>query len=260
MSMCSAVVIPPLEITTESFFTRDMIDFSQTLFLTLLAGLAMPLGAVLAAANKFFPAWLDTEIRHGVIAFGGGALFSAVALVLVPEGVENLTITGVCFWFLLGGLCFLLLDLFLYRHKAPMSQLVAMMSDFIPEALALGAAIAAGGEQAVLLAGLMALQNLPEGFNASRELRASTRLKDRHIISAFVLLALFGPVCGAIGFYYLIGFPVVVSAIMVFAAGGILYVVFGDIAPQAKLENHWLTPMGAVAGFLLGVIGQMLIN
>ena len=47
---------------------------------------------------------------------------------------------------------------------------------------------------------------------------------------------------------------------MLFAAGGILYVVFQDIAPQAKLERHWSPPLGAVAGFLLGLIGQLLVS
>lgn len=44
---------------------------------------------------------------------------------------------------------------------------------------------------------------------------------------------------------------------MLFAAGGILYIIFQDIAPQSKLKNHWAPPLGAVAGFLLGVLGQV---
>jgi len=48
---------------------------------------------------------------------------------------------------------------------------------------------------------------------------------------------------------------------MIFSAGGILYITFTDIAPQAKLENHWLPAIGVVAGFLLGLIGhQFLVN
>ncbi|MEZ6108446.1 MAG: hypothetical protein R3B96_20695 [Pirellulaceae bacterium] len=50
------------------------------------------------------------------------------------------------------------------------------------------------------------------------------------------------------------------AAVMLFAAGGILYLVFQDIAPQARLKRHWSPPLGAVAGFLLGVIGQMLLD
>ena len=45
---------------------------------------------------------------------------------------------------------------------------------------------------------------------------------------------------------------------MLFASGGILYSVFQDIAPQVPLQRHWAPPLGAVAGFLLGMIGQLL--
>lgn len=45
----------------------------------------MPIGAANAAVARIRPHWLETEVRHGVIAFGGGALLSAVTLVLVPQ-------------------------------------------------------------------------------------------------------------------------------------------------------------------------------
>ena len=57
---------------------------------TLFAGLAMALGAIIANAEKDGKTFLEEEFRHGVVAFGGGALLSAVALVLVPEGIANL--------------------------------------------------------------------------------------------------------------------------------------------------------------------------
>jgi len=58
---------------------------------TLLAGLAMPLGAILACVENIKTKWIEEEFRHSVMAFGGGALFSAVALVLVPEGITHLS-------------------------------------------------------------------------------------------------------------------------------------------------------------------------
>ena len=73
-------------------------------------------------------------------------------------------------------------------------------------------------------------------------------------------ISLLGPVAGLAGYFWLSAYPTAVGAIMVFAAGGILYLTFQDIAPQAKLEKHWGPPLGAVAGFLLGLIGQMLIT
>ena len=119
---------------------------------TLLAGLAMPLGAVIACVEKIGKNWLEEEFRHSVTAFGGGALLSAVALVLVPDGIENLSSVAACSWFILGGLSFMALDIFLNKINTPASQLAAMLSDFIPESIALGAAFAMGSESAFLLA------------------------------------------------------------------------------------------------------------
>lgn len=235
-----------------------MDEVLQVIGLTLLAGAAMPIGAFTATIEHIQPDWLASEVRLGVLAFGGGALLSAVALVLVPEGTAELGVASVAAAFTLGGVCFLLLDVWLDRANAPLGNLIGMLSDFIPEALALGAAIAAGSSAAPLLAGLMALQNFPEGFNAFREMSASAASHAGRLLVGFALLSLVGPACGLIGYFFLAEATTVVSAIMVFASGGILYVVFGDIAPQAKVSKHWLPPMGAVAGFLLGVVGQML--
>lgn len=227
--------------------------------LTLLAGATIPLGGLLAAIESIRPRWLEEDFRHFIIAFGGGALLAAVALVLVPEGSEAVPVWQVGLWMILGSLAFLWLDMLLARKKSTASQLTAMLADFVPEALALGAAAASGGSAGLLLALLIALQNLPEGFNAFREIRSS-KMPTFKVLLMFCLLALLGPLCGLIGYYALAGHDTIIGSIMLFASGGILYLVFQDIAPQAKLERHWSPPLGAVAGFLLGLMGQLLLT
>ena len=71
------------------------------------------------------------------------------------------------------------------------------------------------------------------------------------------MMTLLGPIAGLSGYYFLSGYPQVVSGIMLFSAGGILYIIFQDIAPQCRLDKHWAPPLGAVAGFLLGVLGKV---
>lgn len=226
--------------------------------LTLLAGLAIPAGALLAKVEHLQPQWLERELRHSIIAFGGGALLAAVALVLIPEGSEGQSTLFTIGWFAAGALCFMLLDRWLASRKGNMSQLVAMLSDFFPEALALGAAFASQQNTAILLALIMTLQNLPEGFNAFREIQQSTQMKSVPILGVFVALALLGPIAGLSGYFWLSEYPDAVAAVMLFAGGGILYLIFQDIAPQAKLEKHWAPPLGAIAGFALGMLGDML--
>ncbi|WP_116473235.1 ZIP family metal transporter [Zobellella maritima] len=235
-----------------------MSELMMIVAFTLLAGMAMPLGALIACVERIHPAWLENEFRHSVIAFGGGALLSAVALVLVPDGIGSLDPVMAALCFCGGGLAFMTLDIVLFKLRTPASQLSAMLSDFIPESLALGAAFAMGASgSGVLLAVLMALQNLPEGFNAFRELNASSGYSRFKIIALFALMALCGPAAGLSGYLWLAESPSLVAGIMLFASGGILYSVFQDIAPQAVLDRHWAPPMGAVLGFILGMVGHM---
>ncbi|MCY4430286.1 MAG: ZIP family metal transporter [Rhodospirillales bacterium] len=230
----------------------------KVLLWTTLAGACIPLGAGLAHIERIRPKWLEEEFRHFVIAFGGGVLLGAVALILVPEGIERLPQpAAVVALMLLGGGAFMLVDRWQARRKRATPQFIAMAADFVPESLALGGMFAAGAEGAALLALLIGLQNLPEGFNAWRELASGTF--NRGIaVASMVLLAALGPICGLIGWFWLADRDAVLGGIMVFAAGGILYLTFQDIAPQSKLERHWAPPLGAVLGFALALLAQML--
>ena len=229
----------------------------SVVIIALLAGLAMPVGALLAFNESIQPRWLDQEIRHGVIALGAGALISAVALVLVPEGIVHHSPLTASLCFVGGAVAFMALDIYLARRKTPASQLAAMLSDFIPESLALGTTAAMGGGT-LLLGILIAIQNLPEGFNAYREMTESSAAKPKRLIWQFVIMALFGPLMALVGYFWLAEFPALIGGIMLFAAGGILYSVFQDMAPNIRMENRWLPPMGAIVGFLIGLLGFML--
>ena len=222
---------------------------------TAAAGACIPLGTGLARVEHIRPRWLEEEFRHFVIALGGGALVGAVALVLVPEGIERLPVPwAVGVLMLAGGGAFMALERVQASRATP--QFTAMAADFLPESLALGGMFAANAEGAVLLALLIALQNLPEGFNAWREL-AAARFNARAALALMALLALLGPLCGLAGWFWLAGHDAVLGAVLVFAAGGILYLTFQDIAPQARLERHWAPPLGAVLGFALALLAKM---
>lgn len=225
---------------------------------TWLAGLAMPAGALVARVRISKTEWVEKEFRHGVMAFGGGALLSAVALVLVPEGIKPHTPVAASLLFIAGGLAFMALDIILKKIDTPASQLAAMLSDFLPESMALGSAFASGNDNAFLLALMIALQNFPEGFNAYREMSQAPSFKPIKTLVIYAAMSGLGPLAGVSGFLWLADYPMIITSIMLVASGGILYSVFQDIAPQVKLENHWGPPMGAVLGFVLGMVGFMI--
>lgn len=225
-----------------------------------LAGACIPAGASLARAERLQRRELKAELAHFTVALGGGVLVGAVALVLVPEGVAHLTdpplATGLM---LAGGIGFMAIDVVLARRRSEAPQFVATAADFVPESLALGGMFAVGADGAALLALLIGLQNLPEGFNAWRELRARG-LGGRVAMTHLCVLAAFGPVCGVAGWLWLSGHEAVLAAIMLAAAGGILYLTFQDIAPRARMERHWAPPLGAVVGFALALAGSMALD
>lgn len=220
-----------------------------------LAGLAMPLGAALARMTE---RRLHAPTLHFITAFGGGALVSAVALVLVPEGSDALPAWIAVATFAAGGAAFLLLDRALAARGGSGAQLLAMLLDYAPEAAALGALFAVDPTTSGLLAGLIFLQNLPEGFSSFREIEDSARVPAGRIILLFSGLALIGPACAAVGQLVLSDQHGVLGAVMLFASGGILYLVFEDIAPATRLAGDWRPPLGAVGGFALGLAGHLM--
>jgi len=230
----------------------------QIVLLTTAAGICIPAGGLLASFERVHSQWLEKELRHFIIAFGGGLLLGAVTIVLVPEGIDNMHNS---LWsipvILSGGLVFFFIERLLGVYKNESPQLMGMILDYIPEAIALGGLIALKPSSGPLLALLIGLQNLPEGFNAYRELKQHNR-HDKVIVKMGIL-ALLGPIAGLAGYFYLSDHQHLLGGIMLFASGGILYLIFQDIAPQSRLARHWAPPLGAVFGFCLALFGHLLM-
>jgi len=199
------------------------------------------------------------EFVHGVTAFGGGILLAAVAFALVPEGMKELNAWQLTGLFAAGGVTFCFVDAWLQKHEGNVSQFMAMILDFVPEAVSLGAVFTVNPKVGILLAIFIAAQNFPEGFNAYRELK-SAKLATKTALIGLLGVSFFGPLSAIMGYCWLSNAPQVTAMIMSFSAGGILYLVFQDIAPQAKMERHWMPPLGAVLGFIIGMLSKQLLG
>jgi ZIP family zinc transporter len=236
-----------------------MSEFMQMIVLTWLAGIASFVGGVIAKHEGSADTEGKRELIHGIVAFGGGILVAAVAFALVPEGMAYLPPVGLATTFALGGVAFCTFDAQLSSRGGSKAQFLAMLMDFVPEALALGALFHHDHRTAILLAIFIGAQNLPEGFNAYREVTAGG-IKTRSALVVLFAVSLLGPVAGLLGYLCLRDLPVLTASIMSFAGGGILYLIFQDIAPQSKLQRHWTPPLGAVLGFLVGMIGKQILG
>lgn len=236
-----------------------MSEIALIILIAWLAGVAAFAGGVVARLEGSEDTEAKAEFVHGVVAFGGGVLLAAVAFALVPEGMARLGAPALAASFVTGGVVFSGADGYLQKRGESSAQFMAMLMDFVPEAIALGALLADDRALGALLAALIAAQNLPEGFASYREMVRSGN-RPRTVLLALLGISALGPLASASGYLYLRDHAQFVAAVMVFAAGGITYLVFQDIAPQARMRRHWLPTLGAVAGFACGMLARQLID
>jgi len=128
----------------------------------------------------------------------------------------------------------------------------------VPEGMTIGASYASNngvmGSAALILAVLIGLHNIPEGMAVSVPLISGGMSKPK----AVLLTALSGlpTVVGALlGFWIGELGPMGLAMSLGFASGAMLYVVFGEILPQAILMYHSKLPaFAAITGILVGML------
>ena len=127
----------------------------------------------------------------------------------------------------------------------------------VPEGMTIGASYASNngvmGSAALVLAVLIGLHNIPEGMAVSVPLIAGGMPKWKSVLITAssgvptMIGALLGFLLGEIG-------PLGLAISLGFASGAMLYVVFGEILPQAILMYHSKLPsFSAIVGRLVGL-------
>jgi len=218
-----------------------------------IAGMASALGGMACRWLGFDRPNANPYTLHAMTAFGGGLLLSAVAYGLTPAAMADLSPVTLAATFLSGGVAFYAVDRMLAKRGGHRAQFLAMLLDALPEALAMGALFSTAPAVGMLLATFVGLQNLPEGFNAYRELRMgglSSGKTQQLLLSMGILV----PLVTWLGYAALNTHPTLTAAVMSFCAGGLVYLLFQDIAPASAWKGHWSPPLGAVLGFSVGML------
>ena len=128
----------------------------------------------------------------------------------------------------------------------------------VPEGMTIGASYASDdgvlGSSALVLAVLIGLHNIPEGMAVSVPLISGGMSKPKAVLLTAlsgiptIIGALLGYAIGEIGTLGL-------ALSLGFASGAMLYVVFGEILPQAILMYHSKLPaFSAIVGMLVGIL------
>lgn len=127
----------------------------------------------------------------------------------------------------------------------------------VPEGMVIGAAFASGtggGSGGVGLAAVIALHNIPEGMAVAGPLRAG-RASRRLALTAAALTGV--PTVAGAALGYRLGSlgPGGLSVTLGFASGAMLYVVFGELLPEALDLWRSQTPaLAAVTGVMTGLV------
>ena len=128
----------------------------------------------------------------------------------------------------------------------------------VPEGMTIGASYAGNegvmGRAALVLAVIIGLHNIPEGMAVSVPLISGGMPKWKAVLITAasgiptILGALLGYLLGEIG-------PLGLTLSLGFASGAMLYVVFGEILPQAIIMYRSKLPaFSAIAGILAGIL------
>lgn len=218
----------------------------------------------------------SAKIVSGLLSFAACVMLAVVFLDLVPSAVEKTSIIivllGIAFGFLL---VFLLNDLALRSHIAVnggteilQKQLfiggvvtaVAIALHNFPEGMVIGASFVRYGTDyrftlsETALAAVIGLHNIPEGMAMAVPLISGGMKR----YSAALITALTGvpTVLGALAGYFLGTLsPLWFSLSLSLASGAMLYVVFGELLPEAYALNSSAIPaFFALVGVLIGIL------
>ncbi len=220
-----------------------------------LAASSLVIGALLGTVR----AWPDRLIGL-VLAFGAGALISAVSFDLAAEGVRLGGGVALAFGLAAGGLTYFGANRLMSRRAGssrdpdavsgagPALALGAFL-DGIPEQLVLGIGLASGAGVSVGLLAAIFVSNLPEAIGSATAMRNAGR-------SRGAIIRLWTAVAAVCALATVVGYAIsdtssdsFQSSIDGFAAGALLVMLIDSMIPEAVREAGDIAGLVTVLGF-----------
>ena len=203
-----------------------------------------------------------------VMAFGVGAIISAVSFELVVPAMESAEGWLVSLSLLVGAVVFFLGDRAVSnmggaKRKNPEAQdeggggsgmgiALGSVLDGIPESAVLGMSLVGGAVSPALLASIW-LSNFPESLGSSVNMIKSGRSKT-WVRILWLSIAGVSAVSAAIGFAIVNNSDARTGAVVqAFAAGALLAMIVDEMAPEAFGKSALYTGLATSAGFVLAL-------
>ena len=217
-----------------------------------LAASSLVIGALLAFAVD-----LPKVVLGLVLAFGAGALISAVSFELAEEGLDVGGIGWTALGLAAGGLAYFTLDGLIDRkfgNEGGTSLALGAFLDGIPEQLVLGIGIASGTGVSVGLLVAIFVSNLPESIGSAREMKDSGDRSEGSIIKLWIGVAFVALLSSIAGYALGDGFTGEMHAVVDgFAAGALIVMLIDSMIPDAREKAGRYAGLAAVLGFAVAV-------
>jgi ZIP family zinc transporter len=214
-----------------------------------LAASSLIIGALLSFARR----WSKRQVGV-VLAFGAGALISAVSFELAEEGIAigGAGVTGAGLG--VGALTYFLLDRELERRaqgEGGVALALGAFLDGIPEQLVLGINLAAGQGVGISLLVAIFVSNLPESLGSANDMREAGRSREA-ILRLWVLVAAICAFASVVGYVAADAVSADARAVIDgFAAGALLVMLIDSMIPEAREDAGRPAGLVTVLGFAL---------
>ena len=229
--------------------------------------------AFVAASSLFVGAGIAIALRPSqrviglVMAFGAGALISAVAYDLVLEALDHADGPALAAGMAAGGLTFVAGDYLISRgggggrkrstgeqaEGAPLAIVLGAALDGVPESIVLGLSVLLGGTVSTSFLVATFLSNLPEAMAATAGLqRAGWRRGG--IWGLWSVVVAISTVSAAIGYAVFQGAPAATGALVqAFAAGAVITMLADTMMPEAFEFGGRAVGLCTLAGFVVAL-------
>jgi len=207
-----------------------------------------------------------------ILALASGLMMSIVCFDLIPEALEITNILNTLLGILLGIIvmifCNILVEKKIKRKNSNTNSFNTMLKTGIivslglaihnfPEGLAIGSGMDVSLKLGMNLAIAICLHDIPEGISMAVPMKAGGMSKSKIIL--YVILsgittgigAFFGAIVGKIS-------QGIIGICLSFAAGAMLYIVSGELTPEANLLYRGkMSAIGNILGIIIGIFASL---
>jgi len=193
------------------------------------------------------------KVIGGLAGFGAGALISAVAFDLIPEG-EGLPNVELALWLLIGAAIFVISDRIVEARfgegedAGPLGIVVGSAVDGVPESIIFGIQIATGQALSAAFIAAVWVSNVPQALAPSAAL-AQSGWKAGKMAGMWGLVVVACAVTAWLGYLMGVEWGATGARAAALAAGGLLAVLTDSLMPYAVKKGGAQAGIWTVVGF-----------